>query len=522
MSNLTMMANQNSTNSTEYPVDAFPPVLNKLINSLHTETQIPVELIGSVTLGAVSLACQSLIEVIQPHTNMPEPCSLYLMTIAESGEGKTTINKLIMKPFYDFQSDLKKEYEINLASYNSNYDLWKVEQQALNSNLRKAIRKQSSGELEKTRIKEHKKSEPKHPKRLTLIYEDITLKALVEGLGEHPEAGIISDEAVTFFKGDLKNNPGLLNKAWDNELFDFRRADHEIYQIKPRLTFSLMSQPDIFNDYINKNINIARGSGFLSRFIFCNVSKNTSSSIVPINKNNKKYLSNFYERMKTLIDASKEKLKNGDESKVQFNISEEVLQRWNDYRNDIKLKTLENSEWEHIRDIALKASSNLLRISAILQYIAQEEPHEISNVALTNSINIINWHLEQACRIFYPKSERYQFEKDVRELYLWIKNRIEQNGGFAFPLNEIEKFGPNRLRRIDKLKPVLEQIISETNIEVAQFKPDSCYYVFYVSKERRIIYPKKFNNTSLCTDINRIQSRENTKGRGYKINLPDL
>lgn len=283
-----------------------------------------------------------------------------------------------------------------------------------------------------------------------------------------------------------------------------------------------MSQPDIFNDYINKNINIARGSGFLSRFIFCNVSKNASSITAPINKNNKKYLSNFYERMKTLIDASKEKLKNGDESKVQFNISEEVLQRWNDYRNDIKLKTLENSEWEHIRDIALKASSNLLRISAILQYIAQEEPHEISNVALTNSINIINWHLEQACRIFYPKSERYQFEKDVRELYLWIKNRIEQNGGFAFPKNEIEKYGPNRLRRIDKLTPILNQLISQTSIQIVGFNRESCLYITVQKTDGFYITPKKFANSYSQVPVNFIQSSNNTKGRGYDINLSGL
>lgn len=38
-------------------------------------------------------------------------------------------------------------------------------------------------------------------------------------------------------------------------MFDFRRADGEVYQIKPLLTFSLMSQPDVFNEYL-KNIPI--------------------------------------------------------------------------------------------------------------------------------------------------------------------------------------------------------------------------------------------------------------------------
>lgn len=54
-----------------YPVNSFPPVLHNVIQALHNNTQIPVELIGNVVLAATSLTCQSLVEVIQPHTNMP-------------------------------------------------------------------------------------------------------------------------------------------------------------------------------------------------------------------------------------------------------------------------------------------------------------------------------------------------------------------------------------------------------------------------------------------------------------------
>lgn len=74
--------------SQPYPVASFPAVLENIIRSLHESTHIPAELIGNVVLAATSLACQSLIDVIQPHTNTPESCSLYLMTIAESGKAK--------------------------------------------------------------------------------------------------------------------------------------------------------------------------------------------------------------------------------------------------------------------------------------------------------------------------------------------------------------------------------------------------------------------------------------------------
>ncbi|MFJ5434003.1 DUF3987 domain-containing protein [Pectobacterium sp. CHL-2024] len=251
-----------------YPIAAFPPILKGVMYTLHYEHQVPIELIANVVLAAASLACQSHIEVIPPYSNIPEKCSLYLLTIAESGEGKTTINKRVMKPFYDFSSELKQEYESRLTNYKRDLRLWKVKQQALDSNLRQAIKRGYLGEIETLRIEEHAKLEPLRPARPNIIYEDTSLKALVEGLNEYPEAGFISDEAITFFKGYLKNNPGLLNKAWDGEMFDFRRADGEIYQIKPCLTFSLMAQPTIFINYLKKMKAWLGGVDFFPVFYF--------------------------------------------------------------------------------------------------------------------------------------------------------------------------------------------------------------------------------------------------------------
>ncbi|WP_374448456.1 YfjI family protein [Providencia sp.] len=504
----------------DYPVDKFPPILRNVILDLHTEMQIPIELIGSATLGAVSLVCQSLIEVIQPHTNMPEPCSLYLMTIAESGEGKTTINKQIMKPLYDFASEIIKDYEANLDIYKSEYKRWKIKQQLCENNFKTAIRKNYSGEFEENKIKENEKLEPKRPQRPTFIYEDTTLKALVEGLNEHPEAGIISDEAVTFFKSHLKNNPGLLNKAWDNETFDFRRANGEIYNIKPRLTFSLMSQPNIFSNYIENNAKISRDSGFLSRFLFCK----TNTTVVPSREyknDNRDSLSNYYTRMNELITENKTNLKNPN--KKQLSLNDDARKLWRDYRSEIEIKTAIDGEWEHIKDIALKANSNLLRISAMLQYFHSDEYNHIGPNNLEFSISILNWYLSQASIIFYPMSERYQFEQDVRELFLWIKNRFSQNGNFAFPKNDIVKYGPNRLRRLDKLTPVLNQLINQCVVFIVQFSPTHCHYITYLNQHGSYIMTKELTtNLVPIPNINVIQSFENTKGKSYKINLTGL
>ncbi|HIA7459425.1 TPA: DUF3987 domain-containing protein, partial [Escherichia coli] len=93
---------QSLQTSHHFPADLtyrlFPSELAYLIDDLYESTQLPLELIFNTVLATLSLSCQSLVDVVHPHTNMPEPCSLYLLAIAEPGAGKTTINRLVMNP----------------------------------------------------------------------------------------------------------------------------------------------------------------------------------------------------------------------------------------------------------------------------------------------------------------------------------------------------------------------------------------------------------------------------------------
>lgn len=500
-----------------YPVTSFPPVLKNVIEALHQNTQIPIALIGNVVLATTSLTCQSLIEVIQPHTNMPEPCSLYLMTIAESGEGKTTINKQVMKPCYTFAAELIQKYEQQVVDYKRKLNVWTIRKQALASNLRQAIKKGYSGENEEHEISKHAQNEPLRPPRPNFIYEDTSLKALVEGLSEHPEAGFISDEAITFFKSYLKNNPGLLNKAWDGEMFDFRRGDNEIYQITALLTFSLMSQPGVFMDYIKKHEISARASGFLSRFLFAWVESSIGSRQNIHEKMDADYhLDIFHKRVEEILELNKLQQNVPGARKKQLILTGDALTLWKNNRTEIERKISPGNEWEHIRDIASKSSANIIRIAALLSFFCDENIEKIDSNPISCATTIMKWYLNQASNIFYPMSERCQFEQDVRELHIWIMGRIVKNEGFAILKNELEKYGPHRLRRTEKLTPVLNQLIFQGVFSVIQAPSGSALYVTIVQPNGWVNPPRGFSRYSPCTVI---QSRANTQGRPFHVSL---
>lgn len=147
---------------------------------------------------------------------------------------------------------------------------------------------------------------------------------------------------------------------------------------------------------------------------------------------------------------------NNDKKKKILRLTDEAELLWRNKRTEVEGKIAEGFEWDHIKDIAAKSGSNALRIAAILKYFSKDNTDAIGDKTMKCALHIVDWYLNQASHLFYPMSERYQFEQDVRELYSWIKNRIIQNNGYSFPKNDLEKYGPNRLRRTEKLTPVLE------------------------------------------------------------------
>ncbi|MBN5417380.1 DUF3987 domain-containing protein [Serratia marcescens] len=461
-----------------YPVEAFSPMLQDVIRSLHADTQIPIELIGNTVLAAASLACQSHVEVIPFHMTTAEPCSLFLLTIAESGEGKSTINKKVMEPFYTFSEKIKLEYLEHFADYKRQHKLWKVRERVFAKMLQKAIEKGRDGQREADQLETHTRIEPTKPNYPNMLYEDATPKTLIQGLSEYPVAGLLSDEAIIFFKGYTKNNLGLLNKAWDGGMYSYRRPDGEIHEIKACLTLSLMVQPNVFNDYLEKNGDIAKGSGFLSRVLFANpVSTISRRHGNGDHSESSKALKTLHDRIMQLLEKQRADFYNKLTEKRLLTLCDEAVALQRRQRDEIERKMVEGQEWTHIRDIASKAGANTLRLAAILTFIQGGESNKISVETFEGASKIISWHLNQASLLFYPVSERYQFEQDVYELFSWLKNKFVQENSFPIPVNYVMKFGPHRLRRVDNLKPILEQLVSMGRICLIRASSNAANYI---------------------------------------------
>lgn len=469
-----------------YPVCAFPPVMQGVIDALYNETGIPAELIAGAVLAAASLACQAHIEVVPPHSSDPMHCALYLLTLAVSGEGKTSISKKVMKPFYRFSEQMKQQHDCLMKAHLRADNIWKIHQKALTSNLYTAIKKGSEGTEEERLLDEHAETRKQPPARLAMLYDDTTAKALLEGLSRYSEVGVVSDEAITFFKGYLKNNLGLLNKAWDGEIYEYRRPGGEEYDINACLTLALMVQPPVFENYLCNHGELSKGSGFLSRFLYINTistlgRRRTNTDHV----HSDEALNVFHRKINQLLDKQKARFYSNDSQKQTLRLSDDATFYWAEKQSELSRKIGPGQQLEHIGEIAAKAGANALRVAAVLTHIHSPESLCISKGVLQAAFQIVEWHLEEAERLFFPSSERNAFMKDVYEMFGWLKEKFHDSKGYPFRKNEVNRYGPNRLRDASKSQSVLEQLIALDLICFISLGRHSAVYIAMPSLENR-------------------------------------
>lgn len=480
-----------------FPLKSCPPIICHAIVATCVNKKVPVEIAVSSFLAAASLACLPLVEAIPVHTTIPEPAVLNLLVIAGSGIGKSTVLRSVMQVFHDFSSEAHKEHKEKVEQFHVDISLWEENKKALARSLRQATSSNYGREDAERTMAEHLKNKPQKPVRFKFLYQDISNGELLKNLKDNPEAGIFSEEAVTFFKSRAKNDPGIFNLGWDGAPYSYQREGVDC-DINLRLMFCLMVQPDIFEEYISKNLTTGRGSGFLARFLMVKVDDEYEYRDGDFS-NVTKAIDAFNSRVHELLIRAKQRFYSGITDKQQLTLSPQAIAFMGEKRAEMRQKISEGGPWEHIDDIALKSGANALRLATIFHYFNGMPGGEISLSTIKHAHIVVEWYMQQASKTFYHNSRLFQFEKDALEVYTWIYNKMTIEGVAIISKSEIMRLGPkhkdNNLRLASKLVPILDQLAWQNRI---------CLVQNYTGGPIYIILPNSlgvFNNPGVRTDL---------------------
>ncbi|HIE6201064.1 TPA: YfjI family protein [Escherichia coli] len=418
----------------EFPLSSLPPLIRDAVIEAQQITQAPLGLVAASALGAVSLVCQNLIDVCRLNT-LRGPVSLFLLTLAESGERKTAVDKLLMEPLYQQEMLLYSRHKNELTT-------WK-NKEALQKN---------RGEK---------------PVRYKFIFNDATTAAIKNQLcGKWRSVGIMSDEAGIIFDGYTLSELPFINKMWDGSVLSVDRKNEPEQMIEnARMTLSLMVQPGLFDRYMERKGSVARDSGFLAR---CLISK-------PATTQGKRFINGavtpggsltaFHERLMELARGSIEKSSKDERYCLHF--SPEAQKIFIDHYNVLEQDLSPSGPLSQFRGHVSKKTENIARIAALLQYFSQGEG-KISADIMTSAVVISSWYTDEYKKLFALPDESELQLQDARELLDWL---IEECRGECPPRvrkNYILQCGPGRFRNRKKLNVLLNILASQLRLSVVQ------------------------------------------------------
>ncbi|AUU99612.1 hypothetical protein PUATCC27989T_05194 [Phytobacter ursingii] len=452
--------------SNTFPMDAFPPTIRNAIYEVQTQTQAPISLIAASALGVISLVCQNRIDVCRLE-NLRSSTSLFLLTLAESGERKSTVDKLLLKPLYQLEESHYERYLREVSAYHVEMETVQSKKKALLSKMKSEIRRGKDVSDTEEEIKQLLFSCPSAPTRYKLIFNDATPAAIKNYLnGPWRSVGIMSDEAGTIFNGYGLNELPFINKLWDGSTFSVERKNSPELLIRDaRLTLSLMVQPEVFRGYLERKGDMAKGIGFFARCLVCQPISTQGGRQITSPAVSTEHLPEFHKRLMEIVNNSISF--NGKTERICLRFSSEAEQRWIVFYNKVESQMGFLGFLSDFKDYASKVAENMARIAALLHYFHYGEG-DISLGAVEAAVKISAWYAEEYVQLFSKREEFVLVSSEADELLVWIKSHCFQCVVPYIRKNTILQYGPNRFRNRSKLNELLSTLYSQNKVQTWQ------------------------------------------------------
>ena len=393
------------------PIDALPQRLQAAVREVQSYTQAPVGLVVSSALAAVSVAAQGLFDVARDN-NLNGPISLYLLTVAQSGERKSTCDKYFTRAIEEYEKEAIEKAKPQVADYLAAHDGWKASTQGLKDRIRQ-LSKGKDGKVNhiavdnaKEELRQINAQEPNPPKVPRLIFSNFTIEKLQNELRKWPSIAVISAEAGIVFGGhsmrseSIATNLGTLNTLWDGAPLRVDRQTSDSYSISAaRGTMSLMVQQEILTEFNRKSNGQARGSGFFARFLFSWPESTAGSRNYKEPSINWPALDAFNQRIKLLLEANLSLDENESLEPAMLTLSPEGKDTWICYHDIIEAELGVGGQFSAVSDTASKTADNAVRLAALF-HVFEGNTGDICADLVERGFTLAMWYLTEGRRFF--------------------------------------------------------------------------------------------------------------------------
>lgn len=458
-----------------YPLDALPETLRAVVEEVRAFTKAPIPLVASSALAALSLTVQAHADVKRAE-KLQGPTGLFLLTVADSGERKSTCDGFFMQAIRDYEAEQAEATKPQIKDHKAAMEAWEAKRGGIKEKIRQLSKagKHAREQEDALRDLEHDKPEP--PRVPRLIYGDATPEALKWNLAKGwPSGGVVSSEAGLVFgahgmgKDSVMRNLATLNQLWDGVEIATERRTTESFTVRgARLTIALQVQEATLRSFFDRSGGLARGTGFLARFLLAWPESTQGHRPFTDPPESWPALARFNQRIAGILEQDVSIDEDGALSPPVLPLAADTKDAWVMFHDAIEGELRSGGELYDVRDVASKTADNAARIATLFQIFEHGSGGAIGLVAFEGASRIAAWHLHEARR-FYGELALPEEQADAARLDSWLLDYCRREKTNIVPRREVQRnVTPGHLRQKIALDSALAELEEAGRVQLVR------------------------------------------------------
>lgn len=445
-----------------FPIEALSPTLANALQAIVDIVQVPHAMAAQSLLSAAALVCQMRYNVRLP-TRREVPTSLFLFTVAQSGDRKSTSDGFALKPIMEREKELKQLEAGEEASYQN----------------RLAAYEAARGEAKRTKGGRDKKLEalreagkaPVKPPAGVLITDEATVPGLHKLFAEAmPSLGLFSDDGASWLGGwsfqeeNSSSTGASLSHLWDGKPVKRVRVTGFELHYGRRLSLHLMVQPGVALKLFGNKV--LRDQGMMSRMLVAFPKtlrggrfwkEPTEKSWEDLEAYHAKLAARLRLDMRFVDEETRE---------LKFDcleLSAGARAVWIEFADHCESLMAPGALYEDIGDFASKMPENAARLAAVLSYFERTPEvlmkEGISENAMRAGVHIARFYAGEAVRLFGAGS--VDDDSDNAQLLIdWIRKKGLDRVGLQY----LSQSAPKQVRPGAVLKRAINMLLEHSHL----------------------------------------------------------
>lgn len=397
-----------------YPMTALGPVLAPAAQAIADQAQCAPACAANAVLAVASLAAQGRANALLPiGQGKPTPLSLFLLTVLESGERKSTADSYALKPVRDFERELAETEA-------SERHAWAVRVSA-HETAEKELHRKLKSDRAALQAALAALGPPPLPPLASVIAPggDQTFEGLFRIYERgRPSLAMLCDDGASFLGGHslkAENKAATtanLCRAWDGSRLErIRSLDGITVLYDRRLAAHIMVQPGVAGAFLGDGQ--FADQGLLARFL---LSAPPSLAGSPTRLRDEDAMAERAAAGRAVADLApynhaigqllrapirwrNEADRNAGVELAELALSDEARQLYVKLHNATMTAMGNGESLESVRPFASKLAENAVRIAGILTLIGDPDASEIDAPSLADAASLANYYAAEAVRL---------------------------------------------------------------------------------------------------------------------------